>query len=212
MLTLTPPPEVIILPPWYAARPVNGGPLSKAQPKRGDWDYESKINGWRTWVHVPTGTMFNRHNQRLSIEGQFTIALRILREVFACFPATDGWNRCEWADAEGLERRHNIGKGSLILLDIPNHPLPYTARNDFVRSFFPPINLDGQPCGLHEVRSLRRYRDPWPLWLALQAENARLGCEFYEGVVAKRCDSTYPIQRHSPDAEYPLWMKHRWRF
>jgi len=46
----------------------------------------------------------------------------------------------------------------------------------------------------------------------LQAENARIGCEFYEGLVAKRCDSTYPMQRHSPDADYSMWMKHRWRF
>ena len=211
MLELITRPE-IIAPPWFAARPVNGGPLNLAQPKRGDWDYESKINGWRTWVHVPTGTMFNRHNQRLSIEGQFTSALRILREVFACFPATDGWNQREWADCEGLERRHNLGKGSLIVLDIPNHPLPYTARNDFLQLWFPPLNLDGHACGPNEVRCLRRYRDPFPLWQALRAENQRLGVEFYEGVVAKRCDSVYPTQRHSPDAEYTLWMKHRWRF
>jgi hypothetical protein len=159
MLELITRPE-IIAPPWFAARPVNGGPLNLAQPKRGDWDYESKINGWRTWVHVPTGTMFNRHNQRLSIEGQFTTALRILREVFACFPATDGWNQREWADCEGLERRHNLGKGSLIVLDIPNHPLPYTARNDFLQLWFPPLNLDGHACGPNGVRCLRRYRDP----------------------------------------------------
>jgi hypothetical protein len=204
----------IITPPWFAARPVNGGPLPKAQPKRGEWDYESKINGWRTWVHVPTGAMFNRHNERLSIEGQFTLALRILRETFACFP-TDWnakWHQCEWADCEGLERRHNIGKGSLIVLDIPLQPMPYWSRNNFITSFFPPLNLDGHACGPNQVRSLRRYRDPLPLWTALQAENLRLGCEFYEGVVGKRCDDPYPTQRHSPDAEFPGWMKHRWRF
>jgi len=111
-----------------------------------------------------------------------------------------------------LERRHNLGKGSLIVLDIPNHPLPYTVRNDFLQLWFPPLNLDGHACGPNEVRCLRRYRDPFPLWQALQAENARRGVEFYEGVVAKRCDSTYPTQRRSADAEYPFWMKHRWRF
>jgi len=31
-----------ISPPCYPARPVNGGPLPKAQPKHGDWRYEPK--------------------------------------------------------------------------------------------------------------------------------------------------------------------------
>ena len=217
--SLNPPTNMLkleITPPWYAARPINGGPLFKAQPKRGDWDYESKINGWRAWVFVPTGDMFNRFNQPLSITGQFSYALRALRDQFATFPSVHGWNRCDWADVEGLERRHNLGKGSLIVLDIPNPmepAMPYTARNDFLQSFFAPLNDPGsQPCGLHEVRCLKRFRDPLTLWQSLQAENQRLGCEFYEGVVAKRADSVYPMQLHSPDAEFPFWMKHRWRF
>ena len=45
----------------YPARPINGGPLEKARPKHGEWFYEPKYNGWRALVHVPTGTMFNRH-------------------------------------------------------------------------------------------------------------------------------------------------------
>ena len=38
------------------------------------------------------------------------------------------------------------------------------------------------------------------------------GCEFYEGMVAKRNDSIYPMQRRSAEVEFPFWMKHRWAF
>ena len=61
----------MITPPCYPARPVNGGPLPKAQPKHGDWVWEPKVNGWRAWEHAPTGAMFNRENKPLSIAAEF---------------------------------------------------------------------------------------------------------------------------------------------
>src|SRR5580698_3397222 len=93
-------------PPFYPARPVNGGPLDKALPKSGDWTLEGKYNGWRAWVHNPTGAMFNRRLEPLTIRREFEPALEKLYQL--------PW---EWSDVEALERRHNFGRGSLILLD-----------------------------------------------------------------------------------------------
>ena len=38
-------------------------------------------------------------------------------------------------------------------------------------------------------------------WHPVQATNRRLGCDFYEGLVAKQGDSLYPLQLRSPDQE-----------
>jgi hypothetical protein len=46
-------------------------------------------------------------------------------------------------------------------------------------------------------------------WQQLQDVNRYLGCDFYEGLVAKKKDSIYPIQLNSPDQATPTWMKHR---
>lgn len=98
-------------PPTYPARPINGGPLPKAPLKSGNWFYEPKYNGWRALVHVPTGTMFNRKGEKLSIAGEFSAALRKLRTFLP-----DG-HPIEWLDCEALERRHQMGRGSLFVLD-----------------------------------------------------------------------------------------------
>ena len=45
----------------YPARPIQGGPLELAPPKRGLWYAEPKLNGWRALIHMPSGTMWNRH-------------------------------------------------------------------------------------------------------------------------------------------------------
>jgi hypothetical protein len=55
------------------------------------------------------------------------------------------------------------------------------------------------------------------LWTILQECNRRLGCtepanHFYEGLVAKRLDSKYPLQKRSASQDFPFWMKHRWQF
>ena len=45
----------------FPARPIQGGRLDLAPPKRGLWFAEPKLNGWRALIHTPTGTMWNRH-------------------------------------------------------------------------------------------------------------------------------------------------------
>ena len=46
-------------------------------------------------------------------------------------------------------------------------------------------------------------------WTTAPFINAVLGCTFYEGVVAKRCDSLYPVQLRSAEEETSAWVKHR---
>ncbi len=204
-------PTVPLSPPTYPLRPVNGGRFDKAPAKHGDWAYEPKVNGWRTLVHTPTGTMFNRHGQRLSIEHEFGPALAILKNC-----------PLEWLDCEGMERRHGLLRGCLIVLDWPTEKLSYNVRQAELYTCLHHIP------GVH---SLAPFAVPTKLtdsvlmfahtcdgegqavlkecWKKLQDLNRVLGCEFYEGFLAKRRDSLYPFQLRSPSEEFPQWVKHR---
>ena len=122
----------------FPARPIQGGRLELAPPKRGLWYAEPKLNGWRALIHTPTGTMWNRHGTLLTIADCFRPALASLAKL-----ANRG---LVWADCEALERRHNLGRGTLVVLDvIPESGTPiYTARRGMLESLFPcdPV-LDG---------------------------------------------------------------------
>lgn len=198
--------------PSYPARPINGGPLERARPKTGTWMYEPKLNGWRAIIHAPSGRMYNRHGERLSIEECFKPALDILST--ADVP--------EWLDCEALERRLQLGRGSLVIFDyLPNR----LQRKDTYAER--KANL------LHSLQSLPNWK-PWQfgapiqnalytlqgfipevideLYITLQSENRALGAELYEGLVAKRCDASYPMQLRSASEETTCWVKHRWSF
>jgi len=206
-----------INPPTYPARPVNGGPLEQALkfPRPGRWLYEPKVNGWRALVHVPTGRMFNRKLEPLSIAGEFTKAIERLREL----------DIADWLDCEAFERRHGIGKGALVVLDVPVPQLTYLQRRKMIEAAV------GEHYGIPNWEETLtegdiRYAWAWEhlcdnidgpvditnIWTRLQEINRRLGCEFYEGLVAKRADSLYPMQLRSPDEEFAGWTKHRWAF
>jgi len=193
----------------YPARPTNGGPLDKAPPKSGDWIYEPKYNGWRALVHLPTGAMFNRHGQRLSIEKEFTVALELL-----C--VTLDAEAFKWADCEALERRHNLGRGSLIVFDvIPEKPCretPWIERRSWIERAFPILEQDKLAPNKVYLPSNFAEDKTDAIWWALQETNRQIGCDLYEGLVAKRADSKYPIQLVSPAREFPFWIKHRFAF
>jgi len=201
----------------YPARPVNGGPLDKARPKRGRWIYEPKVNGWRAMVHTPTGEMFNRHGQRLSIEREFKPVLDSIVKGSTTMP--------EWLDVEAMERRHDAGRGSLIVLDaiVPGtweerqkviwdaiSPLECFEAYMYLQ-FHPPENKL-----LHFSYTFEDGKDkdmlPMVLWNKLAEINRVSGQTLFEGVVAKRADSIYPMQLRSPDEHFAFWMKHRWQF
>jgi len=186
----------------YPARPINGGPLDQALQKTGVWCYEPKYNGWRALVHVPSRTMFNRKGETLSIMHEFQTALSKIPP------------QLEWVDCEALERRHGRGRGSLIVLDCPAlADLDYEERRDWLERSIPQAPFGPNGFGCNEILlPPNRFDDVCKTWKVLQQLNAETNCEFYEGLVAKRVDSIYPIQIHSPEREFPFWVKHRWRF
>lgn len=218
MITTTVPITV----PTYPARPVNGGPFPSAREKTGRWIYEPKYNGWRALVHVESGTMFNRKGERLSINGEFRDALDALREKLNA----GRWYYCfKWVDVEALERRHGIGQGCLIVLDaVPERAFASVSylerRLWFCRAAIPEINVAPPWTGLNPPQSDFPLLSTTPqisgdlaAWSYLQSLNHRVfGCQFYEGFVAKRADSVYPIQLRGPEESFPFWVKHRWRF
>ena len=202
------------LPPLitYPARPIQGGRLELAPPKRGLWYAEPKLNGWRALIHTPTGTMWNRHGALLTIADCFRPALAALAKL-----APRG---LVWADCEALERRHNLGRGTLVVLDaVPESGTPiYTARRGMLESLLPydPV-FDGDtsrpvPSGnavLTPARRVDSHADALAFYQRLRDANCALGCDFFEGVVMKRADSAYPGQLRSATEEFRGWAKHR---
>jgi hypothetical protein len=205
-------------------RPLNGGNLDKPNaivpPAPSAW--EGKGNGWRLTVHVPSGTCFNRHNEPLTISDEFKPALKLLQR-----------SPFQWLDCEGLSRRHGIGKGSLIVLDIIDlHETPYDQRHETVARYFPmPLNhpLWVSENGLYHFPAIvndGRYRDVpgflvrdfdrWPRaeWEALKHQNAQMNPaspenSFWEGLVRKTLKSKYTLQLRSDHEETTAWTKHR---
>jgi hypothetical protein len=130
----------------------------------------------------------------------------------------------EWLDTEALERRHNIGRGSLIILDaiVPNLTASDRYRllsEEALRLNWPILNIGQRP---EENRGYLLHQtalsDASPAgklaltrwWNQMQCLNTAWGAEFYEGLVAKRADSLYPIQLRNPESGCPFWIKHRW--
>jgi ATP-dependent DNA ligase len=195
----------------YPARPLNGGPLDRALPKSGRWHYEPKYNGWRALVHAPTGTMFNRHGQPLSIQEDFGPALAILRALHL----NNGTELVEWFDCEALQRRHAIGQGTLLVFDyISPAGEAYLCRKQRLARALALHDYREQPradaaysVGAHGPEEL----DTLKFYQHLKRLNGQWRCPFYEGVVAKRTDSLYPAQLRSATLEFTGWMKHRWK-
>jgi hypothetical protein len=176
--------------------------------------YEPKYNGWRALVHAPTGLMFNRYAQPLSIAAEFGSALKCLRKIVL----SAGGSAVEWFDCEALDRRHALGRGTLLVFDFITTPVmatvePWRKRKQILAQALPehdysqvplPEALYGVPA--HDPAEI----DPQELYRQLRHLNARWGYQFYEGLVAKRITDAYPRQLSSPHQEFVGWVKHRW--
>ena len=203
--------STVVGPCTYPARPLNGGPLERALPKPGQWHYEPKYNGWRALVHAPTGTMFNRYGQRLSIQQEFSAALALLRDL----RLSNGTRVVEWFDGEALERRHGLGRGTLMVFDYigSGKGEPCLLRKQRLAESLAvhEYAVPPQPDRVYSVASITPDElDVLEFYRRLKQLNAQWGCPFYEGVVAKRSDSLYPVQLRSATLEFAGWMKHRW--
>lgn len=200
----------------YPARPIQGGRLELAPSKRGVWFAEPKVNGWRAVVHTPSGTMWNRHGTKLTIAHCFKEALEDLCEL-----AHAG---LLWADCEALERRHDVARGTLIVLDaIPASPSftpAYTERRAFLQSlgiakerFSSGIHTgDERPLLLTTSVPTCDHNELLAFYQSLREANRKLGVDFFEGIVMKRGVSRYPVQLRSSTEECREWVKHRFLF
>ena len=196
----------------YPARPIQGGRLDLAPPKRGLWYAEPKLNGWRALIHTPSGTMWNRHGALLTIADCFRPALGALAKLAG--------HGLVWADCEALERRHNLGRGTLVVLDVvPEAGAPtYEQRRAVLESLLPMDavfrgdTLRPVPTGAVVLTPTIRadsHADALAFYQRLREANRALRCDFFEGVVMKRADSSYPVQLRSATEEFRGWVKHR---
>jgi ATP-dependent DNA ligase len=196
----------------YPARPIQGGRLELAPPKRGLWYAEPKLNGWRALIHTPSGTMWNRHGTLLTIADCFRPALGALAKLAG--------RGLVWADCEALERRHNLGRGTLVVLDVvPESGTPsYEQRRVMLEATLPmDAVFSGDtarpvPCGavvLTPTMCVDSHADALAFYHRLREANRALRCDFFEGVVMKRADSSYPVQLRSATEEFRGWVKHR---
>jgi len=156
--------------------------------------------------------MWNRHGTLLTIADCFRPALAALAKL-----ASRG---LVWADCEALERRHNLGRGTLVVLDVvPESGVPsYEPRRATLESLLPcdavfagdttrsvPINA---VCLAPTVR-VESHADALAFYQRLREANRSLGCDFFEGIVMKRAESAYPMQLRSATEEFRGWCKHR---
>ena len=193
----------------YPARPIQGGKLDRAPKKIGLWYAEPKYNGWRALVHCPSGAMWNRHGGRLSIAGEFDVALAELKKLSS--------TGLVWADCEAMERRHKVGRRSLIVLDwIPDLGSPtYEERRVFLESLLPLERMSLGEGTMPEDSVLlapsiaETNGQALQLYRSLEAINRSVLADVFEGVVMKRSRSTYPVQLRSAGEENQGWIKHR---
>ena len=193
----------------YPARPIQGGKLDRAPKKIGLWYAQPKYNGWRAVVHCPSGAMWSRHGGRLSIAGEFSMALGELKKL-----SNAG---LIWADCEAMERRHNVGRRSLIVLDwIPDSGSPtYEERRSLLESLLPLERMSLGEGTMPEDSVLlapsiaETNGQALQLYRSLEAINRSVLADVFEGVVMKRAVCAYPVQLRSPDEKCRFWQKHR---
>lgn len=183
-------------------RPSPAGPWNIARNLRwfGKWKWSPKFNGYRAVVHVPTKTVFNRKGQTLSIASEFASAIEQLSQ-----------SPFEWLDCEGLERRHNIGRGSLVILDWMEPTLVLESRRAQLEAQFEiqPDLRAKMPNG--SVLLVPEFDDPDALWEEANQANTALGvADFFEGLVGKRLGTKYDFQLKDPERTTQSWTKSRY--
>ena len=193
----------------YPPAPRNGGHLARALPKVGaGWLWQPKIDDWRGVVHTPSGTVWNQYGQRSSLaeQGKLTAALEQLQELSGTL---------DWLDVGLMNNRHDMMRGSIVVLDWMTPWRPLAERRDVLGQYLRELPLadellrHGSCCDqVFLINDLPPTLTPLEWFVRLQEINAGLGRKFYEGVVAKRCDSSYPLAQ-SAKVKHPFWVKHR---
>jgi hypothetical protein len=200
----------------HPARSIQGVRLELAPPKRVLWYAEPNMNGWRALIHTPSGTMWNRHGALLTIVDWFRPAVGALAKLAG--------RGLVWADCEALERRHSLGRGTLVVLDVldvvPESGTPsYEQRRAMLETIIPTDAVcSGDtsrpvPWGAFVLTATMRvdsHADTLAVYQRLREANRALRCDFFVGLVMKGAESIYPVQLMSATEECGGWCKHRW--
>jgi ATP-dependent DNA ligase len=188
-------------------RPTTGGPLTQETIDLlpGEWAWEPKQNGWRALIHIPTLTVYNRHGELMSIAHEFQEALKQIERLRTLLPY-------QWLDCEMLGRRHPMKKGHIVVFDSIGECddlYSYEVRHESLRWVFDRLGDSYDRIELIESDRIGIATHPLKTWEILQEENHRYGCDYYEGLVAKRVDSPYEMQLVSPNKKTTSWVKFR---
>jgi ATP-dependent DNA ligase len=161
----------------------------------GKWAFEPKLNGWRCVIDMENKVVVSRHGTTFAETGR-------IMDIARAVPELAGFRLI---DCEFLGKRTKAGKGSVVIMDMMDSPLPYSERMSLI-SGFAECPLDDIP-----TNALMRF----PSYTQAKAQqvledmkeiNARRGEVIWEGFVAKHPNSTYPLQL-SPSAECRFWAK-----
>jgi len=167
---------------------------------------EPKITGMRVILHAPSGEMWTRHGTTLSNPKWFAVAAAKIRQLL---PSE------EWLDCEGLYQAHNVGKGTMVVLDsIVKEESIEDRRERFSTLQEMPITNGISENEVYRIPSLdwNSAKSLWDKLLSLGEDWVKRGngsVPLFEGIVAKKKSSNYPFQNIDPKRETPIWHKHR---
>lgn len=178
-------------------RPVSGGRLEIARKKFGTWWFEAKLGGMRISLHVESGAMWNRQNERIKNPHWFAKAVKKIQERNLGI---------EWLDCEGLYHAHEYGKGTLVILDAIVQGLTIEERGTL---YFDSVEIVPFTKDIPKDEVFRTERYRWEDRDTVWQELKKVGAPLFEGIVAKQGGSKYACQRVSATRESPFWSKHR---
>jgi hypothetical protein len=122
-----------------------------------------------------------------------------------------------------MENRHDLMRGCLVIFDFMDSPITHGVRRALMEQVFPILPIASRLLADGQVRDRVYLINEWrnethpemlkgkvvmTLQLLLQRENEIVGHKFYEGLVAKRRDVTYPA-KSAPKQKTNWWIKHR---
>lgn len=208
-----------IEPITFPARPFSGGGIDFVTFNPSSWEYQPKVNGHRVMLHVPSGKMFNRQGGAYSNADKFDIAAAKLKLAYP---------DCTWLDCEaiGIAGNNKLGEGSMIVLDIVKgdrlsiHSDLMDRKSEMMyrdgfkrpRTLPAPSILEPYMLSINSVFVIDGFMDREEIdeeWYSMIDFNEAHGVTFFEGYVAKKIDSEYPIQRYEAERSTQTWVKHR---